>query len=194
MRSSKQNKRLRDPKRPLKLGFVFLLTICIAAIGFLAGVYVGVLLVYLILLAFSATALMNTYAVAGVFVGLVSLFAANPLLRRLCYHLKRWHLQRHGITVEAQVVHQKWTPLANPKGPTGDMFELTLSWQHPETGQSYEYVRTYLFIFGLSRKERKQFWTDYRDRTHLPLLFSPRHPWYYIVDIPFIPTWFDVLF
>lgn len=154
----------------------------------------GVLLVYLILLAFSATALMSTYAVAGVFVAFVGLVVANPALRHLCYHLKRRHLQRHAIAVEAIVAHQEWKTLPSPKGPAGDRFELTLNWQHPETGQNYESVRTYLYLYGLSRKKSEQFWTDYRSGAHLPLFFSPKHPWYSLVDIPFIPTWFDVLF
>lgn len=194
MLSSKQRERTRDAKRDLKLGFGCLLTICTAALGFVAGVSVGVLLVYLALLAFSATALMSMYGVLGVFVGIVGGFAANPALCRLCYHLKRRHLQRQGIAVEAVVAHQEWTKLYNPKGSAGDRFELTLSWQHPETGQSYEYVRRYLYVSGLSRKKREQFGTDYRSGTHLPLFFSPKRPWYYVVDIPFIPTWFDVLF
>ncbi|HLG61516.1 MAG TPA: hypothetical protein VKY19_06265 [Ktedonosporobacter sp.] len=194
MVSSKQSERTRNARRDFKLGFGCLLTFCAVALGFVVGVSVGVLLVYLFLLAFSATALMSMYGVLGVFVGIVSAFAANPVLRRLCYHLKRRHLQRHGIAVEAIVVHQQWEMLYNPRGPAGDRFELTLSWQHPDTGQSYEYVRTYLYFFGLTRKKRELFGTDYRSGAHLPLFFSPKHPWYYVVDIPFIPTWFDVLF
>lgn len=194
MLSSKQSERTRNAQRDFKLGFGCLLTFCTAALGFVAGVSIGVLLVYFILFAFSATALMSMYGALGVFVGIVGGFAANPALRRLCYHVKRQHLQRHGIAVEAIVAHQEWKKLYNPRGSAGDRFELTLSWQHPETGQSYEYVRTYLYVFGLSRKKREQFETDYRSGAHLPLFFSPKHPWYYLVDIPFIPTWFDVLF
>lgn len=192
--SSKQAQRARNRSRFRKQGFGCLLMLCTGVLGFVAGVFVGVLLVYLILLAFSATALINQYAVAGVFLGLFCLFAANPALLRLCQRLKRWHLRRHGIAAEATVAHREWTKLYNPRGSAGDRFELTLSWQRPETGQSYKYMCTYYYVFGLSRKKREQFSTDYRSGAHLPVLFSPKHPWYYVVEIPFIPTWYDVLF
>jgi hypothetical protein len=194
MLSSKQSERARNHSRFRKRGFGCLLTFFVAALGFVAGVFVGVLLVYLILLALSSAALINEYAVIGVFLGLFCLFAANPALIRLCQRFKRWRLRRHGIAVEATVAHQESTRMYNPRGPTGDQFDLTLRWQRPETGQSYEYACTYYYVFGLSRKGREQFRSDYRSGAHLPVLFSPKHPWYYVVEIPFIPTWFDVLF
>lgn len=137
----------------------------------------------------------STIAVLPVIaLGFGGLLAANPVLRRLCYRLKRRHLQRHGITIEATVAHQEWISIANARGPSGDRFDLTLRWQHPETDQVYEYVCMYIFPFGLSRKERQQFFNDYRSGAHLPVLFSPKHPGYFVVDIPFVPIWFDVLF
>jgi hypothetical protein len=192
--SSRQGERARGTKRDLKVGFGCLLSFCIVALGFFVGTGVGILLVYVFLQALSAAALMNEYAVIGIFLGLFCAFTANPALLRLCFRLKRRHLQRHGIAVEARVVHQERISLYNPRGPAGDQFELTLRWQQPETGQSYKYVHTYRYVFGLSRKKREQFWADYRSGAPLPILFSPKHPWYYVVDIPFIPTWFDVLF
>lgn len=192
--SAKQAQRARNRSRFRKQGFGCLVMLGVGVLGFVAGVFVGVLLVYLILLAFSSAALINQYAVIGVFLGLFCLFAANPALLRLCQRLKHWHLQRHGIAVEATVAHQQGTRLYNPRGPTGDQFDLTLRWQRPETGQSYEYVCTYYYVFGLSRKRREQFRENYRSGAHLPVLFSPKHPWYYVVNIPFIPTWYDVLF
>jgi hypothetical protein len=192
--ASKQSEHARNVKRSLKQSFGCLLTLCVCAIGLFVGTSVGGVLVYLVLQAFSATALMSSIGAISVFLGLFCAFAANSALLRFCSRLKRRHLQHHGIAVEATVAHQEWISLFNPRGSAGDLFDLTLRWEHPETGQSYKYVCTYLYVFGLSKKKREQFWADYRSGAHLPVIFSPKHPWYYTVEIPFIPTWFDLLF
>jgi hypothetical protein len=192
--SSKQDQRARNASRFLKQSFGCVLALCAALAGFMAGALVAGLLFSALQHAFPTVPWYTFVALPIIGLGFCGLFAANPVLRRLCHRLKRWHLQHHGITVEAIVAHQEWTMLFNPKGPAGDQFELTLHWQYPESGHTCDYLCTYSFLLGLSRKERQQFFADYRPGTHLLVIFSPKHPWYYVVEIPFIPTWFDVLF
>ncbi|HZO75338.1 MAG TPA: hypothetical protein VFB60_24240 [Ktedonobacteraceae bacterium] len=192
--SSRQAQQARHRSHFLKQGFGCLLTLCVAVAGFLVGAFAAGLLFYALQQAIPTVSWYTFVALPIIGLGFCCLFSANPLLVHLCYRLKRRYLRRHGLTAEATVIHQEWTSLFNPKGPSGDLFDLMLRWQHPETGQTCEYICTYIFIFGLSRKQRQQFFSDYRSGAHLPVLFSPKHPRYFVVDIPFVPTWFDVLF
>jgi hypothetical protein len=177
----------------LKQGFGCLLTACLTAASFfVVTVAVGMLIYYL--------GLLFSVQVASYWFGLVAVLAllgsllASPMLRHLYHHLKWEYLKRRGIAVQATVTHQKSRIIANARGAGGYQCDLTLRWQHPETEQTYEYECHYSFVFGLSRKERALFEGDYRRGAHLPLVFSPKHPQLFVVEIPFVPIWFDVLF
>jgi hypothetical protein len=184
--------------RALKPGFGCLLTLLVSgAVLLVGGIAFGLLISYIYPLVpntdWAVFIFEIVFGFGGVLLAVICVVTANGALRRLCQRLKRQHLQRHGIAVQAEMVHQEHIIALNPRGSNPHIFFLTLRWQHPETARTYEYTCNYVFLL-FPKKDEEIFVNNYRAGTHHPLLFSPQHPWYYLLEIPYIPDWFDLLF
>lgn len=166
--------------------FGFLLAISAGAIGLL----VGIVLVSLLVKIFFAY---NTPAWAiGVGTCLILFCAgtASPLLQRICYSLKRAYLRNTGIIAEATVVRNRhWSYFRGP-----EHVDLTVIWQHPETGLTYHYECRYTFFLGPLSEKRANLLREYYGGVYFSLIFHPQRPRYFVVETPFVPCWFDILF
>lgn len=166
--------------------FGFLLAMAAGIIGLLAGVVIVSLLVKIFFVH-------NTpgWAIgAGTCLILLCAGMASPLLRRICYSLKRAYLRNTGIVVEATVVRNRhWSYFRGP-----EYVDLNVIWQHPETGQTYHYECRYTFFLGPLSEKRANSLREYYDGVYLSLIFHPQRPRYFVLETPFVPCWFDIFF
>lgn len=170
--------------------FGFFLTICLGFVGLLVEFTIATLFVSLIEKIFPAHNVPDLLIAIGILLSLFCTCTVSPLLRRFCYHLKHAYLRDAGIVAEATVVGYKRSISA--RGP--EQIDLIVVWQHPVTGQTYHYERHYTFFWELFSEKKADIFKGYYAGAYLPLVFNPKHPRYFVLEVPFVPCWFDTLF
>jgi hypothetical protein len=166
----------------------FLLTLCASLTGFWGG-FLAWALLYHLLQPFLLFLPPEVAGVTGLVLGLVCMGAASPLLRRCAHALKRAYLREAGIIGEATVVGYRHHVYRGP-----EQFDLIVTWQHPASGQTYTYERRYTFFWELFNSQKDELFHSYYAGAYLQVWFNPDKPQHFILDIPFIPCWFDLLF
>ncbi|MFL5692314.1 MAG: hypothetical protein ACJ795_10960 [Ktedonobacteraceae bacterium] len=170
--------------------FGFFITICLSFIGFSFGIiFVGFLMALGARL-FPEVSKPNVIIPVGIILCLFFISIASPLFRRFCYFLKYLYLREAGIVVDATVVGRRQS--IPPRGP--EQIDLIVAWQDPVTGQTYIYERHYTFFWELFSQKKTDLFDSYYSGAYVSLIFHPARPRQFILLIPFVPCWYDVLF
>jgi hypothetical protein len=75
-----------------------------------------------------------------------------------------------------------------------EQFDLLVAWQHPVSGQTYIYERRYTFFWELFSQRKDELFQSYYTGAYLQVWFHPDKPRQFILDVPFVPCWFDLFF
>lgn len=75
-----------------------------------------------------------------------------------------------------------------------EQYDFVIFWQHPETEQICQYDCHYTFSLGVWRAWKNDLLREYYAGAYISVVFNPKHPRYFALEIPFTPCWFDTLF
>lgn len=165
------------------------LTTCLGILGSFIGIVIATLCLSPLEKSFPGQGISGVLIITGILLTLACMCAVSPLLRHFCHYLKHAHLRKVGTMAEASVAGYKWT--TSFRGP--EQIDLIVVWQDPVTDQIHTYERHYTFFWELFSAKKSELFKSYYAAAYLPLLFHPRHPRYFVLEVPFVPCWYDVL-
>ncbi len=170
--------------------FGLFMTLCLSLIGFVLGSIFTELLIAFATKLFPEVNKPNILIPVGIILCLFFTGIASPLFRRFCFFLKHVYLRKAGMVVDATVVGRRRS--MSSRGP--EQIDLIVAWQDPMTEQTHTYERHYTFFWELFNRKKTDLFDCYYSGAFVSLLFHPAQPRQFMLLIPFVPCWYDLLF
>jgi hypothetical protein len=176
--------------RALITGLATLFGIALFGAALFFGLVAGVLLAAALTRGHPASTVLWPCALLGFAAGFVVALLVARAVPRLVYALRVSGLRRGGTRAMASVVALQEHVSSTRRGVANTRYQMHLRWTDPDSGTVHEHDRVY--VVASPQGAPRRFQQEFERGAQVPVLFRPRRPGRFVVDIPYRPVLADM--